>query len=88
MSQCPEMVDAFLQYGKCNDYDVVCLLAGLNLKEVTTNIEDGKITAVIHYKMPYTMSDKDASTLSFTIGNGISFRSVIGLPTLSDGYCY
>lgn len=36
MSQCPEMVGEFLECGKNTNYDVMYLLAALDLKEVTT----------------------------------------------------
>ena len=80
MSQCPEMVDKFLQCGKDTDYDVVHLLAALNLIEVATDIVHGRMTSVIRYKTPYTMNDKGYFVLSFTLGNGVRLRSVLDLP--------
>ena len=76
MSQCPEMVDEFLQYDKYTDYDVVHLLVALDLQEITTNIYHSKMTTVICYKIPYTMNNKGPFVLSFALCNDVRLRSV------------
>ena len=73
MSQCPDIVE---------DYDVVHLLAALDLRGVPTNDDHGQMTAVIRYKTPYIVNDKAPFILSCALGNDVSLRCVFGLPTL------
>ena len=58
MSQCPDIVEEFLQSGKDTDYDVVQLLAALNFSGVPTTNHYGQTTAVIRYKTPYIVTGK------------------------------
>ena len=82
MSQCPDIVDEFLQCGKDTEYDVVHLLAALDLKDIQKDANHGQMTAVIRYKTPYVADGKGLFILSFALGNDFSLRSVLGLPTL------
>ena len=41
MSQCPDIVDECLQCGKYTAYDVVHLLAALDLKDINTDTTHG-----------------------------------------------
>ena len=82
MSQCPDIVHEFLQCGKDTAYDVVHLLAALDLKDVDKAETHGQMTAVIRYKTPYTVTGKGPFILSFALGHDVSLRSVLGLPTL------
>ena len=82
MSQCPDIVDEFLQCGKDIEYDVVHLLAALDLKDIQKDANHGQMTAVIRYKTPYVVDGKGSFILSFALGNDVSLRSVLGLPTL------
>ena len=82
ISQCPDIVDEFLQCGKDTAYDVVHLLAVLDLKDINTDATHGQMTAVIQYKTPYIVAGKGPFILSFALGNDVSLRSVIRLPTL------
>ena len=81
MSQCPDIVDEFLQYGKDTAYDDVILLATLDLDDVDTDANYGQMIAVIRYKTPYIVAGK-GPILSFALGNDVSLRGVLGLPTL------
>ena len=47
MFQCPDIVDDFFQCGKDTAYDVVYLLAALDLKDINTDATRGQMTAVI-----------------------------------------
>ena len=82
MSQCPYIVDDFLQCGKDTDYDVVHLLAVLYLKDINIDATHGQMTAVIQFKTPYIVAGKRTFILSFALGKDISLRSVLDLPTL------
>ena len=82
MSQCPDIVEEFLQCGKDTDYDVVHLLEDLDLSGVPINDDHGQITAVIRYKTPYIVNGKGPFILSFALGNDVSLRCVLVLPTL------
>ena len=82
MSQCPDIIEEFLQCGKDTDYDVVHLLAAIDLSGVPTDDDHGQMTAVIRYKTPYTVNGKDPFILSFALGNDVSLHCVFGLPTL------
>ena len=48
MSQCPEMVEEYLQCGKDTAYDLFHLVATLDLKD--TNQDDGKMTTAVWNK--------------------------------------
>ena len=82
MSQCPDIVDYVLQCGKDTVYDVVNLLAALDLKNVDTNATHGQMTAAIRYKTPFTVTGKGPFVLSLALGSDVSLRSVLGLLTL------
>ena len=82
ISQCPDIVEEFLQCGKDTDYDVVHLLAALNLSGVPTNDDHGQIIAVIRYRTPYIVNGKGPFILSFALGNDVSLRCVLGVHTL------
>ena len=65
MSQCPDIVDEFLQCGKDTEYDVVHLLAALDIEDITKDSTHGQMTAVIRYKTPYFVTGKGPFVLSF-----------------------
>ena len=69
VSQCPGMVDEYLQCGKDTTYDVVNLLADLNLKDTYQNVDHGKMMAVIRYKAPYIIQGRVPFILSFNLGH-------------------
>ena len=82
MSQCLEMVGEFIQYGDGTGYNVVQLLAALDLDSSHQPLDHGKMTAVIRYKTPYLVNKRDPLFIYFAFGNDISLRCVLGLPIL------
>ena len=82
MSECPEMVGEFIQCGGTLDYDVVKLLAALDLDTSQQPVEHGHMTAVIRYRTPYLVNKRDPFFISFAQGNDVSLRCVLSLPTL------
>ena len=82
MSQYPEMVDEFIQCGDGTRYDVVQLLAALYLDSSHQPLDHGKMTAVIRYRTPYFINNRDSLFICFALGNDISLRCVLGLPNL------
>ena len=58
------------------------VLAALDFNDVATDANHGQMTAVVRYETPYTVTGKGPFVLSFTLGNDVSLRSVLGLPTL------
>ena len=82
MSQCPDIVEEFLQCVKNTDYNVVHLLAALDLSGVPTNDNHGHMTAVIQYKTPYIVNGRGSFILSFALSNDVSIQCVLRLPTL------
>ena len=82
MSHCPEMVTEFLQCGENTNYDVVQLLAVLDLDLCHLPKNDGQIIVVIRYHTPYLVNNKDPLILSFSLGHYMSLCNVLGLPTL------
>ena len=82
MSECPEMVGEFIQCGCTSGYDVVKLLAALDLDTSQQPVEHGHMTAVIRYRTPYLVNKRDPLFISFALGNDVSLRCVLGLPTL------
>ena len=82
MSQYPDMINEFLQYGKEIPYNIVHLLADLDRKDVTTDIDHGKVTTFIRYKKSNAMNGEGLFVLSFAFETGASLRCVLGLPTL------
>ena len=71
-----------MQCGKDTEYDIVHLLAALDLKEIQKDANHGQMTAIIQYKTPYVVDGKGPFILSFALGNDVSLRSVLVLPTL------
>ena len=82
MSQYPKMVGEFIQCGDGTGYDVVQLLAALGLDSSHQPLDHGKMTAVIRYRTPYLVNKRDPSFIYFALGNDVSLRCVLGLPTL------
>ena len=82
MSQCLDNVHEFLQCCKGTAYDGVHLLAALDIKDSNIDATHRKITAVIRYKTPYIVAGKGPFIISFALGNDVSLRSVLVLPTL------
>ena len=58
------------------------MLAALDLKDIQKDANHGQMIAVIRYKTPYVVDGKGSFILSFALGNDVSLRSVLGLPTL------
>ena len=82
MYECLEMVGEFIQCGGKSDYDVVKLLAALDLDTSQQPLEHGNMTAVIMYHTPYLVNKREPLFLSFALGNDVSLRYVLDLPTL------
>ena len=82
MSQYPNMVAEFLQCGENTDYDIVQILAALDLGSSHLPSNHNQMTAVIRHHTPYLVKNKDPLILSFALGTGMDLRNVIGLPTL------
>ena len=82
ISQCPEMVGEFIQCGADTWYDVVQLMVVLDLDTTKQPLDHGKMTAVIHYRTPYLVNNQYHLFVYFALGNDVSLRCVIGLPTL------
>ena len=82
MSKYPEMVGEYIQCGSTSDYDVVKLLAALDLDTSQKPVEHGHMTAVIRYRTPYLVNTQNPLFISFALGNDVSLRCVLDLPTL------
>ena len=82
MSECPEMVGESIQCGGTSDYDVVKLLAALDLDTSQQSVEHGHMAAVIRYRTPYLVNKRDPLFIYFSLENDVSLRCVLGLPTL------
>ena len=59
MSQCPEMVSEFIQCEANTGYDVVQLMAALDLNTTKQPLDNGKMTALIRYRTPYLVNNID-----------------------------
>ena len=81
MSQCPEMVGEFIQCGDGTGYNVFQLLVALDLDSSHQPLDYGKMTAVIRYRTPYFINNRDPLFIYFALGNDVSLRCVLGLPT-------
>ena len=82
MSECTEMAGEFIQCGGTSDYDVVKLMAALDLDTIQQPVGHGHMTAVIRYRNPYLVNKRDPLFISFALGNDVLLRRVLGLPTL------
>ena len=82
MSQCPSMVAEYLECGDGTEYDVVQLLAALDLKGTHQPVNHGSMTAVIRYRTPYLINNTSPLILSFALGKDVALRSVLGIPCL------
>ena len=82
MSQYPEIVGEIIQCGDGTGYDVVQLLAALDLDSSHQSLDHGKMTAIIRYRTPYFINKRDPLFVYFALGNDVSLQCVLGLPTL------
>ena len=78
MSEYPEMVGEFIQCGADTVCDIVQYLVALNLDSSHQSSDHEKMTAVIRYRTPYLINKRYPSFIYFALGNGISFRCVLG----------
>ena len=76
MSQYSEMVGKFIQCGYGTEYNVVQLLATLDLNSSHQPLDHGSMIAVIRYRTPYFIKKRDPLFIYFAIGNNISLRCV------------
>ena len=83
MSKCPSMVAEYPEYGTDTEYDVVQLLAALDLKEAHQPVKYGSMTAVIRCQPPYIITNTSLLILSVTLGNNVILRSVLSTSCLS-----
>lgn len=82
MSECLEMVGRFTQYSANTGYNVVQLLNNLDLESSQHQLDHGKMNAVIRYRTPYLINNRDPLLISFSLGDNISLPCVIGLHIL------
>ena len=82
MSQCPSMIDEYIECGSNTDYNVVQILAALDLKGTSQPVDNGSMTAVIRYETPCLIHNTDPFILSFALGTDVALRSVLGIPCL------
>ena len=82
MSQCPSMVAEYLECGADTKYDVVQLLAVLDLKGAHQPIDHGNMTVVIRYRTPDLINNTSLFILFFALGNDVALRCVLGIPCL------
>ena len=82
MSQYPEIVGEIIQCGDGTGYDVVQLLAALDLDSSHQSLDHGKMTAIIRYRTPFFINKRDPLFVYFALGNDVSLQCVLGLPTL------
>ena len=83
MTEHPELVINYSRYDDRNPFlpiELQCALTEEN-NDATTN-EANKLTAVVTYRTPYTDKSNEPITLSFGLGENVSVRTIIGLPTL------
>ena len=71
-----------LQCGEGTEYDIVQLLAVLNINEGSTQTIHGQMTAVIRYHTPFLVNKQDPLILSYALGKDGALRSVLALPSL------
>ena len=82
MYLCPNMVTENLEYGTDTEYDVVQLLVALDLKVTHQPVDYDNMTKMIQYKVPYIINKSFLLILSFTLGNNIILRIVLGISCL------
>ena len=61
---------------------MVKLVEALDLDTSQQPVEHGNMTVVIRYHTPYLVNKRDPLFISFALGNDVSLRCVLGLPTL------
>ena len=76
------MVGEIIQCGGGTGYDVVQLLADLDLNSSRQPLDHGKITDIIRYKTSYLINKRDPLFIYFALGNDISLRCVFQITNL------
>ena len=82
VSECPAMVGEFIQSDANTGYDVVQLMAALDRDSSQQPLDHGEMTVVFRYRAPYLINNCDPLFIYFALGNDVSLRCIIGLPTL------
>ena len=83
MTEHPELVVNFSRYDDRNPFrpiELQCALAEEGNDAGTK--EANKLIALVTYRTPYTDKSNEPITLSFGLGENVSVRTIIGLPTL------
>ena len=76
------MVAEYLECSANTEYDMVQLLADLDLKRTHQPIDHGSMTAVIRYINPQLINNTSPLIISFVLGNDVALRSVLGIHCL------
>ena len=78
----PKDGGGFIQCSGRSDYDVVKLLAALDLDTSQQPVEHGNVTTVIRYHTLCLVNKRDLLFLSFALGNEFFLHCVLDLSTL------
>ena len=82
MSEYPEMVGIFLQYDMSIEYHIIQLLAALDIDTIQFPTNYCNMISIIRYHTPYIINKRDSLLISFVLGNDVSLRWLLSLPTL------
>ena len=84
MTEHPELVIDYSRYDDRNPFVPIELQCALSEEGAPTTVvnEANKLIAVVTYRTPYVDQAKKPITLSFGLGENVSVRTIIGLPTL------
>ena len=74
------MVSEYLECGDNTEYDVVQLLAALDLTGTRQYVDHGSMIAIVRHKSPYLINNTSPLILSIVLGTKVLLCSVIGIP--------
>ena len=81
MAQFPDIIEEYIECGPGTKYDLVHLKVAVTQSTALDQFNDGTLSAIIRYKAPYCC-DSQYLILSFTLGDSLSLRTILGTPAL------
>jgi hypothetical protein len=84
MHECPDFAVSFERFDDTNPFEPIKLGRAIRSPEDYNESTHGQLTAVIHYRTPYSDHEGNPITISFGLGNGMTVNTILGMPLIRD----
>ena len=81
INELPEIVSEYIKYDDTNPFQPLQLQVDFKVFEAT-QVDTGKLTALVQYFTAYRYIDGSPAIISFGLGKEVAVRAIIGIPKL------